>query len=110
LTIPVVIGPISMVMAGTWQSDRASFSFRPAGHDGHCFVHQRAFGTILGRASLPAECEQYFHTHSSAFQQAAAAKIKRARLASHENFHLNSRDILRELRPRSGNGRFAVIP
>jgi len=92
-----------MSTAGTWHADLGSLSFRPEGHEGRCFVHQRAFGTLLGGASLQADCERYFHANSSAFERAAAAKIERARLTSQENFHLNSRDITRELRPPSAS-------
>ena len=87
-----------MASAGSWRVDLNSLSFQPAGHDGFCFVHLRAFGTLMGRTPLPSECEQYFRSHGTAFQQAAAAKIQRARLTSQDHFHLNSRDVMRELR------------
>jgi len=81
------------VNTGSWRADLDSFSFQPDGHDGLCIIHRRAFGTLIGHAPLPAECERYFDSHCAAFQRAAVAKIQRARLAAPENFHLNSRDI-----------------
>lgn len=78
-----------------WCADIDALSFQPDGHEGCCVVHRRAFGTLLGFAPSPADCERYFDTNQSAFQRAAAAKITRAHLARASHFHLNSRDIAR---------------
>ena len=78
-----------------WRADIESWSFVPAGHEGSCVVHRRAFGTLLGRAPYPEDCERYFEAHRAAFEQAALSKIKRAHLTPSAHFHLNSRDIAR---------------
>ena len=63
---------------------------------GQCFVHRRAFATLLGHDPRPPECAQYFEEHQAAFQSAAQRKIVRAAVKANENFHLTSRDIARE--------------
>ena len=82
-------------MASAWQSDVDSLTFQPRGHAGQCFVHRRAFATILGFDPAPGDCEACFQQRNEAFEAAAAAKISRDDLAADANFHLNSRDILR---------------
>jgi hypothetical protein len=78
-----------------WRSEIDSWSFQPEGHDGLCVIHRRAFGTLLGFAPQPEDCRSYFESHRAAFEQAAAAKIRRAELGRNAHFHLNSRDIAR---------------
>jgi hypothetical protein len=82
-------------MANTWRSDLDSLSFQPRDHAGQCLIHRRAFKTILGFNPTPDDCTACFQQRESAFQAAAAAKIGRAALPAHANFHLTSRDILR---------------
>jgi hypothetical protein len=82
-------------MTGIWRSDIDSLSFQPRGHAGRCVVHRRAFATILGFDPTPDDCLACFQQRSVAFQAAAAAKISGAALAADANFHLTSRDILR---------------
>jgi Protein of unknown function (DUF1488) len=82
-------------MASTWRADVDSLSFQPTGHAGQCFVHRRAFATILGFDPTPDDCASCFQQRRAAFEAAAAAKISRAALAADAHFHLNSRDILR---------------
>jgi hypothetical protein len=61
-------------------------------------IHRRAFGTLLGSEPERNACEQYFAMHRAAFERAAAAKIRRAGLATLDSLHLNSRDLARALR------------
>ncbi|MBS0420823.1 MAG: hypothetical protein JSR66_24140 [Proteobacteria bacterium] len=82
-------------MTATWRSDVDSFCFTPSGHAGLCFVHRRAFATILGFDPTPEDCAACFRDRGAAFEAAAAAKINRSALAAGAHFHLNSRDILR---------------
>jgi hypothetical protein len=82
-----------------WHPDIDALSFRPPQHTGLCFIHRRAFRTLLGVPSSPSieDCQNYFMAGVAAFQVAAAAKIARDRLEPTVNFHLNSRDIKRAL-------------
>jgi len=82
-------------MAARWRPDVDSLCFQPAGHGGPCFVHRRAFATILGFAPTPEDCAACFQQRLAAFEAAAAAKIKRAAMAADTSFHLTSRDVLR---------------
>ena len=82
-------------MSYEWRADLHSLSFQPPDHQGRCIVHRRAFQTLLGFLPTGADCAGFFELHRPAFEQAAAAKISRARLAPDANFHLNSRDIRR---------------
>jgi len=82
-------------MSSAWRSDLDSLSFQPQGHTGHCIVHRRAFQTLLGFKPTPQECTAYYLQSPEAFERAAAAKISRAALPAHANFHLTSRDVLR---------------
>jgi hypothetical protein len=82
-------------MSSAWRSDLDSLSFQPQGHAGHCMVHRRAFQTLLGFKPTPADCAECYLREHAAFQRAAAAKISRAALPNHANFHLTSRDVLR---------------
>ena len=84
-------------MPSTWRSDLDSLSFQPQGHAGHCMVHRRAFQTLMGFKATAEECVAYYQQKLVAFQRAAAAKISRAALPHDANFHLTSRDVLREL-------------
>jgi hypothetical protein len=84
-------------MAATWRPDVESLCFQPAGHDGPCFIHRRAFATILGFEPTPEDCTACFQQRLATFEAAAAAKIRRAALAGDASFHLNSRDVLRAL-------------
>ena len=81
----------------TWRSDVESLCFKPSGHAGLCFVHRRAFATILGYDPTPEDCAACFRERCAAFEAAAAAKISRSALAAEAHFHLNSRDILRSI-------------
>jgi hypothetical protein len=40
----------------------------------------------------------YYHRHRDAFQAAARAKVLRASVANTANFHLTSRDVIRQLK------------
>ena len=80
-----------------WHPDIDALSFQPAQHSGRCFIHRRAFQTLLGAAPSVEDCQKYFIAHAVAFQVAAEAKIAHDRLEPAANFHLNSRDITRAL-------------
>ncbi len=80
-----------------WREDIDSLAFQPAGHDGLCVLHRRAFRSLLECEPTSAACCAYFENMQSIFQHAARAKILRANIASVANFHLNSRDIQRAL-------------
>jgi len=84
-------------MSANWRSDLNALSFQPQGHIGECFVHCRAFQTILGASSPPTpdQCRAAYAELREAFQHAAAEKILRAALTPEANFHLTSRDVLR---------------
>ena len=84
-------------MSANWRSDLNALSFQPQGHAGLCFVHCRAFQTILGASSppTPEQCNAAYARLYDVFEGAAAAKIRRAALTSAANFHLTSRDVLR---------------
>jgi hypothetical protein len=78
-----------------WRADIESLAFRPAGHDGFCVVHRRAFETLLGHVASAEECTAYLRACEDSFQRAATVKIAQAGLGAQENFHLTSRDIAR---------------
>ena len=80
-----------------WHPDIAALSFQPEQHSGRCFIHRRAFKTLLGVLPSAEDCQNYFMARVAAFQVAAAAKIGRDLLDPVANFHLNSRDIKRAL-------------
>ncbi|MFL6603362.1 MAG: hypothetical protein ACJ8R9_18810 [Steroidobacteraceae bacterium] len=80
-----------------WHPDIQALSFELGQHAGRCFVHRRAFQTLLGFAPSSEDCENYFVAQYLAFHSAAAAKIVACKLESPANFHLNSRDIKRSL-------------
>ena len=82
-------------MSSAWRSDLNSLSFQPQNHAGQCIVHRRAFQTLLGFKPTPQECTAYYLQSPEAFERAAAAKISRAALPAHANFHLTSRDVVR---------------
>ena len=76
----------------TWRHDVDSLTFRPNGHEGSCFIHRLAFRSISGKAEREG-CEAYFRRHRETFERAARAKIRRAGLATEQNFHLTSREV-----------------
>ena len=80
-----------------WRADVDALAFTPAGHDGLCMVHRRAFRALLKTDPAPGDCESFFRTHEAAFQAAALAKIVRAKVAAGDNFHLTSRDVARQM-------------
>lgn len=80
-----------------WHPDIGALSFQPDQHTGRCFIHRRAFQTLLGFPPSVEDCQNYLMSRVVAFQTAAAAKIARDRLDPVANFHLNSRDIKRVL-------------
>jgi hypothetical protein len=86
------------LIASEWRADVEALAFKPPQHEGRCFVHRRAFATLLGFDPHPEQCAQYFEIRRAAFERAASSKLARAAIAPRENFHLTSRDIARELR------------
>lgn len=85
------------VHTSTWRSEVDALSFHPEGHDGLCVVHRYAFRTLMGFLPEPKECERFFRVHRASFEAAARAKIDRRALNRDANFHLTSRDVVREM-------------
>jgi len=81
-----------------WRDDIDALAFQPAEHAGLCMVHRRAFRTLLRTTPAPRDCVAFFNAHQEAFQAAARAKLKRTKLATSANFHLTSRDVVRQLK------------
>jgi hypothetical protein len=80
-----------------WRNDIDALAFQPGYHIGLCMVHRRAFRTLLRATPTPRECVEFFNTHQEAFQAAARAKLLRTRTST-ANFHLTSRDVIRQLK------------
>jgi len=81
-----------------WRNDIDALAFQPGEHIGLCMVHRRAFRTLLRVMPTPRECVAFFNTHQEAFQAAARAKLLRTTPPSTANFHLTSRDVIRQLK------------
>jgi hypothetical protein len=81
-----------------WRNDIDALAFQPGDHIGLCMVHRRAFRTLLRATPTPGECVEFFNAHLEAFHAAARAKLLRTRPASTANFHLTSRDVIRQLK------------
>jgi hypothetical protein len=81
-----------------WRDDIDALAFRPGEHSGLCMVHRRAFRTLLRAAPSPQACIEFFNAHQAAFQAAAHAKLQRVDVPETANFHLTSRDIVRQLK------------
>jgi hypothetical protein len=86
-----------------WRDDVDALAFRPAGHEGQCFVHRLAFRRLLACAPAPDECIAFFDAQADTFQAAAAAKIAGRRLPPDANLHLTSRDLARALKTSSAS-------
>ena len=80
-----------------WRPAIDALAFQPTGHRGFCAVHRLAFRTLLGRPGTPEDCLAFFAARRSAFERAAAAKIRRRGLDVAASLHLTSRDVAREL-------------
>ena len=81
-----------------WRDDIDALAFQPNEHGGLCMVHRRAFRTLLRATPSPQQCIEFFNAHREAFQAAARAKLQRANVAGTANFHLTSRDVIRQLK------------
>jgi hypothetical protein len=81
-----------------WRSDIDALAFQPADHLGFCVIHRRAFRTLLKALPSPQQCLDFYFRHHRAFQAAAREKMGQKQFAATANFHLNSRDIRRQLR------------
>jgi hypothetical protein len=81
-----------------WRDDIDALAFQPFEHGGLCMVHRRAFRTLLRAAPSPQQCVDFYISHETAFQAAARAKLLRAAVAETANFHLTSRDVVRQLK------------
>ena len=80
-----------------WRDDIDALVFEPVEHRGFCMVHRLAFRTLLRFCPRPDDCTAYFIVHERAFRAAAGAKIVRANVARGKNFHLTSRDVIRQI-------------
>ena len=89
---------MSLSKTPIWRDDIDALAFQPRGHAGLCMVHRRAFRTLLRAAPSPQQCVDYYLGHEAAFQAAARAKLLRAAVAETANFHLTSRDVVRQLK------------
>ena len=83
--------------AASWRGDIEALAFRPDGHGGFCMVHRLAFRTLLRFSPKPEECEAFFRANEPAFQAAARARIDRDDVDHGVNFHLNSREVSRQI-------------
>jgi hypothetical protein len=81
----------------SWRSEIDALMFPIAAHSACCAVHRRAFRKLLRREPAAEDCLRYFTVHEQAFRSAAAAKIAQKNLPAGANFHLTSRDIVRNL-------------
>ena len=81
-----------------WRDDIDALAFQPTEHGGLCMVHRRAFRTLLRATPSPQQCIEFFNAHREAFQAAARAKLQRVNVAGTANFHLTSRDLIRQLK------------
>jgi hypothetical protein len=81
-----------------WRDDIDALAFQPAEHSGLCMVHRRAFRTLLQATPSPRDCIAFFDAHREAFQAAARAKLQRVDVSPTANFHLTSRDVIRQLK------------
>lgn len=84
-------------LAAEWREDIDALQFNAAGNGGVCMIHRLAFRRLLGFAPRPDDCLRYFADHAAAFDAAASAKIEAQSLPRGRNFHLNSRDVSRQL-------------
>jgi hypothetical protein len=80
-----------------WRDDIDALQFDAAGHGGVCLIHRLAFRRLLGAVPAAENCLAFFADHQAAFTAAAAAKIGAQSLPPGRNFHLNSRDVTRQL-------------
>jgi hypothetical protein len=90
--------PMPLSKTPTWRDDIDALAFQPAAHRGLCMVHRRAFRTLLRMTPSPQQCVDFYCSHEDAFQAAARAKLLRASVAGTANFHLTSRDVIRQLK------------
>jgi hypothetical protein len=81
-----------------WRHDIDALVFEPDGHRGLSMVHRRAFRTLLRFSPTPKDCETFYRTHEGAFRAAASAKIIRENILRGMNFHLTSRDVVRQMK------------
>ena len=81
-----------------WRNDIDALAFQPGEHTGLCMVHRRAFRTLLRAPPSPQDCVGFFNAHQEAFQAAARAKLQRVNVSETANFHLTSRDVIRQLK------------
>lgn len=97
-----------MIKDSVWREDVEALAFQPNGHGGFCIVHRHAFRTLLRRLPSDKECVEFFVGHQKIFQAAARAKVLRAKIADSDNFHITSRDVLRQMR-KSGLAPTCII-
>ncbi|CAN7694575.1 hypothetical protein LJR231_005698 [Phyllobacterium sp. LjRoot231] len=84
-------------LAAKWREDLDALQFGAVNHGGVCIVHRLAFRRLLGFTPDRDDCIAYFAGHVTAFGAAASAKIAVRRMLPACNFHLDSRDIRRQL-------------
>ncbi|MGO3928176.1 hypothetical protein NP284_07670 [Rhodopseudomonas pseudopalustris] len=87
-----------MIEDYVWREDVEALAFRFGGRDGFCVVHRHAFRTLLRRLPSEKDCSEFFIGHRETFEAAACAKVLRAKITDFDNFHITSRDVLRQMR------------
>ena len=75
-----------------WRADIDALRFAVSDTGPYGFVHRLAFRTLIGFDPTPGDCLAWFEDHRAAFVAAAEKHLPDGR-----NFHLNSRDIRRQL-------------
>lgn len=89
-------------LVAEWREDIDALQFAAANHGGVCVMHRLAFRSLLGFTPQRADCLAYFAIHSAAFEAAASVKVAAANVPAGRNFHLNSRDVSRQLKAIGG--------
>ncbi|MEZ2128962.1 MULTISPECIES: hypothetical protein [unclassified Sinorhizobium] len=84
-------------LVAEWREDIDALQFAAVDHGGVCVIHRLAFRSLLGFTPQREDCLAYFTMHSVAFDAAASAKIAAANIPPGRSFHLNSRDVSRQL-------------
>ena len=79
-----------------WREDIDALRFAVSDTGPYCFVHRLAFRALLGFSPDRNDCLAWFSSHSDQILSAAVARQRRADRPE-QNFHLNSRDIRRQL-------------
>ena len=86
-----------MQPAAEWREDIDALQFVALSHEANCMVHRLAFRRLLDTMPDAQACLDYFDLHAAAFQRAATVKASEQTLMKGRSFHLNSRDLRRQI-------------